>query len=66
MVNVVVPRMNKEYSQVLSERNALLAELKAIRGAKNPGNFSTTPAAATNDPKVAYEQARSAMKAAFR
>ena len=66
MVNVVVPRMNKEYSQILSERNALAAELKAIRGAKNPGNFSTTPSANTNDPKVEYQKAREGLKAAFR
>lgn len=66
LTKVVVPRMEREYSQIVKERNALLAELKGIREAKNPGNFTTTPGTAPSDAKSAYEQAKAGLKAAFR
>jgi hypothetical protein len=66
LTKVVVPRMEREYSQLVKERNALLAELKGIREAKNPGNFSTTPQSQQGDPKSAYNEARAALKNAFR
>jgi hypothetical protein len=66
LTKVVVPRMEREYQQLVKDRNALAAELKAIREAKNPGNFSTTPGTQAPDPKSAYQEARASLKAAFR
>jgi len=40
MVKHVVPVLEKGYSAVVAERNALAKELQAIRGLKQPGNFN--------------------------
>ncbi len=39
VVKTAMPRLNREYSTVVAERNALAAELSKIKAAKNPGNF---------------------------
>lgn len=40
MVKHVVPVLEKGYSAVVAERNALAKELQAIRGLKQPGSFT--------------------------
>ncbi len=43
----VVPRMEKEFAQVVSDNQRLAAELTAIKAAKGSGGFETTPGADT-------------------
>jgi hypothetical protein len=53
MVKHVVPVLEKGYSAVVAERNALAKELQAIRGLKQPGNFNApTEVAPTGKPDM--------------
>jgi hypothetical protein len=53
MVKHVVPVLEKGYSAVVAERNALAKELQAIRGLKQPGSFTApTEVAPTGKPDM--------------
>ena len=44
VIKTTIPRINKEFSTVVQERNQLAEELKAIKAAKGAGSFESTPA----------------------
>lgn len=54
VVGTAIPRMNKEHSRIVAEHGVMLAELQAIKGAKNPGSF-TAPSTTEAAPKTAKD-----------
>lgn len=60
MVKHVVPVLEKGYSAVVAERNALAKELQAIRGLKQPGSFTAPAEVDTGEKKDAKYYLRKA------
>lgn len=60
MVQHVMPVLEKGYSAVVAERNALAKELQAIKGLKAPGSFNAPAEADTGEKKDANYYLRQA------
>lgn len=66
VIKSVVPRIQKEHSRVVAERNALAKELAGIKAAKAPGNFTSTPGTAPLSKQDHAAQQKSLLSAAFK